>query len=272
MSILFSSLTTVAASGYVDPASYVIGIVFLFIFVGLPIMFFIAIIENLRSKKTTRPKSGSRSPRNVPLPTKRDIKAFHNGKVRIFGTPGAGLKRAGHFSETNIKNGVAGEVKTADIVAQFIADTSETYAFHSLIWPMSSTKADVDHAIVCGDNVIFIDSKNWTQKGVYAFDWSGNITVNNRIHRYGKEPKIIPARQKYHDYLKKIFGPYHSIDVTSVIVIHNDGASLGAGAYGRFNYLATGDNLYAFLMNWRLSLGIVEDNQKLLASIKACLK
>lgn len=217
--------------------------------------------------------SGGRKERYyVNPPTKRQINGF-NLNQRIYGIPGVGLDSHTHnFSESNVNRGIEGEQKTADIVAKFIADTSETYAFHSLIWPMSSTDADVDHAIVCGNNILFIDSKNWQAKGVYAFNWEGDITLNDKPYRWGKQPKIIPAREKYEDYLCELFGAYRSTVVSSVIAIHSPGSTIGPSSYGRFNHLTTGESLYSFLMAWRLEVGIAENNRKLLASMFTCLK
>jgi hypothetical protein len=209
---------------------------------------------------------------HISPPTKRQINNF-NLNQRIYGIPGIGLdSNTNDFSESNISKGIEGEQKTADIVAKFIADTSETYVFHSLIWPMSYTDADVDHAIVCGDNILFIDSKNWKAKGVYAFNWEGDITLNDQPYRWGKQPKIIPAREKYEDYLCELFGTYRSTVVSSVIAIHSPGSTIGPSSYGRFNHLTTGESLYNFLMAWRLEVGIAENNRKLLASMLTCLK
>lgn len=206
----------------------------------------------------------------VSPPTKRQINNF-NLNQRIYGIPGVGLVDS-HFDDMSVNKGIVGEQKTADIVAKFIADTSETYAFHSLIWPMSYTDADVDHAIVCGNNILFIDSKNWQAKGVYAFNWEGDITLNDKPYKWGNQPKIIPAREKYEDYLCELFGTYRSTVVSSVIAIHSQGSTIGPSSYGRFNHLTTGESLYKFLMAWRLEVGIAENNRKLLASMLTCLK
>ena len=206
----------------------------------------------------------------VKPPSRSQISGF-NLKQRIYGIPGVGLADS-HFDDMSVSKGIIGEQKTADIIAKFIADTSETYAFHSLIWPMSYTDADVDHAIVCGDSILFIDSKNWQAKGVYAFNWEGDITLNDKPYKWGKQPKIIPAREKYEDYLCELFGTYRSTVVSSVIAIHSTGSTIGPSSYGRFNHLTTGESLYNFLMAWRLEVGITENNRKLLASMLTCLK
>lgn len=230
-------------------------------------------VHNPRYPSSYRPKSRSSSFNKeiwFKPPTEHQIASF-NLNQRIYGQPGKSLQDSG-FSDKSVNSGIIGEQKTAAIIAKFIAETSETYAFHSLRWPMSSTNADVDHAIVCGDHVLFIDSKNWREKGVYFFNWEGDIALNGEVHRYGREPRIIPAREKYEDYLAEIFGTYRSTVVSSVITIHSPGSSIGPSSFGTFNHLTTGDSLLAFLNKWRLGVGIVENNRKLLASILTCLK
>lgn len=191
---------------------------------------------------------------------------------RIFGTPGKSLNSAYHFTDANIKSGIEGEVKTAEIINNFVLNSTNCYAFHSLRWPMSTSQADIDHIIVCGNNLLIIDSKNWSQKGVYSFDFSGDVVLDSKKYKFGNQPKVFAAREKYQDFIHKISKGYFFVEVHSVIVIQNEKSSVVPKPYLRFNHLSTGHEFESFLRDWELSRGIVYDNRKLLWAIRSLLK
>lgn len=225
-----------------------------------------------RSKSSTRPPGGGRKPYTIYYPTEKDARSFNPDGLRVFGIPGKGLNDASHFSESSIRSGIEGEVKTASIIDKFVANSTNCYAFHSLKWPMSSTEADVDHVIVCGNHMLLLDSKNWTQEGNYSFDDEGNVTLNAKKYYLGYKPKILVARQKYQKYVNKIFGGVHPGEIHSVIVIQNQKSSANRQSYEVFNHLSTGHEMEAFLRDWELSRGIVTDNKKLLRAVHSLLK
>jgi hypothetical protein len=248
-------------------------------FVIILVRFIFKEISSTKKKKRTGPPKGpqgTRPPRKAKRPAfhpgYQDIRNFNPEGKRVFGIPGFGLSEATHFSDASIKSGIEGEVKTAEIIDKFAVNSTNCYVFHSLMWPLSSTEADVDHIIVCGDNILLIDSKNWKRKGVYAFDWDGNVTLDGERYYYGRSPKVIAAREKYHNYLQEIFRNSHKGSVNSAIVIHNDESSVNTKPYGFYNHLSTAHQLESFLRDWELSLGIVEDNRKLLCAIHSLLK
>lgn len=228
-----------------------------------------------RNKATPRPtgnRAGGRKNYTVYYPTDQDARAFNPDLKRIFGVPGKGLNDASHFTESSIKSGIEGEVKTAEIIDKFVENSTNCYAFHSLKWPMSSTEADVDHVIVCGNNILILDSKNWTQKGLYAFGFDGNVTLDSKKYYYGYKPKVFVAREKYSKYVETLFSNLPSMEIHSVIVIQNEKSSVVPEPYLRFNHLSTGHELESFLRDWELSRGIVEDNKKLLCAVNSLLK
>lgn len=63
------------------------------------------------------------------------------------------------FSKENIAKGVIGEQKTA-LALESLLRIPGTRIFHGLRFP-GSRVADIDHAVVNGDRVLFIDSKFW---------------------------------------------------------------------------------------------------------------
>jgi hypothetical protein len=85
---------------------------------------------------------------------------------QVFGEPGAGLDTSG-FDEAAIAAGKEGERRTAAILAAFASQYPTVRVYHGLPWPGS--KGDVDHALLMGKHVMFIDSKMWAA-GVYSVD------------------------------------------------------------------------------------------------------
>lgn len=79
---------------------------------------------------------------------------------RVFGTGGGALSSgSSRFSKENVAKGVAGERRTA-LALEALLRIPGTRIFHGLRFP-GSRVADIDHAVVNGDRVLFIDSKFW---------------------------------------------------------------------------------------------------------------
>ncbi|WP_411732239.1 NERD domain-containing protein [Paeniglutamicibacter sp.] len=79
---------------------------------------------------------------------------------RVFGIGGGALSEGrSRFSKENVAKGVAGERRTA-LALEALLRIPGTRIFHGLRFP-GSTVADIDHAVVNGDRVLFIDSKFW---------------------------------------------------------------------------------------------------------------
>ena len=93
--------------------------------------------------------------RLLPRPASRRIV-----KQRVFGIGGGALSRGGNrFGKENTAKGVIGERRTA-LALESLLHIPGTRIFHGLRFP-GSRVADIDHAVVNGDRVVFIDSKNW---------------------------------------------------------------------------------------------------------------
>ena len=63
------------------------------------------------------------------------------------------------FGKENAAKGVIGERRTA-LALDALLQIPGTRIFHGLRFP-GSRVADIDHAVVNGNRVLFIDSKNW---------------------------------------------------------------------------------------------------------------
>ncbi len=79
---------------------------------------------------------------------------------RVFGVGGGALSNGwSRFRKENIAKGVIGERRTA-LALESLLRIPGTRIFHGLRFPGSNV-ADIDHAVVNGDRVLFIDSKFW---------------------------------------------------------------------------------------------------------------
>ncbi|MCL6424384.1 DnaJ domain-containing protein [Brachybacterium sp. JHP9] len=92
------------------------------------------------------------------------------GSLREFvswGDPGAGLNDAiEKFGYQQVMDGIEGERLTAAQIQFYLQGIPGVRTVNGLRFP-GSASADVDHAVVCGDKVAFIDSKAWAS-GSYA--------------------------------------------------------------------------------------------------------
>lgn len=80
-------------------------------------------------------------------------------RCKIWGMPGVLDDAVEKFGQRNIDLGSAGEEITAKLLEDLLKIPG-TRIFHGLKFPGSRT-ADVDHAIINGSKIVFIDSKMW---------------------------------------------------------------------------------------------------------------
>lgn len=76
------------------------------------------------------------------------------------------------FGAQAVALGAAGEKFTAEFMQELLKIPG-TRIFHGLEFP-GSFNADVDHAIINGDKIAFVDSKMW-KAGNYSWEWDGVI-------------------------------------------------------------------------------------------------
>lgn len=92
----------------------------------------------------------------------------------VFGTPGRSLAKAtGTFAESALDYGSMGEQRTASMLAKAQEVLPRLRLYHSVPW--LGTDADIDHVLVDGSTVWFIDSK-WWRAGSYDVDANGLLT------------------------------------------------------------------------------------------------
>lgn len=95
---------------------------------------------------------------------------------RIIGEPGAGLTAAiDKFGIDNVTKGIAGEQITSDAFAARIDDIPVAQLINGLKFP-GTEDAHVDHALVYGNKIAVLDSKNWSGTD---FRWSGPTAITS---------------------------------------------------------------------------------------------
>ncbi|MFC7616058.1 hypothetical protein ACFQV2_23885 [Actinokineospora soli] len=87
----------------------------------------------------------------------------------------------------------AGERLTADLLARYLAPLPGARVFHGLSRP-GSVFSDVEHAVLCGNRVVLVESKLWLP-GHYEFDDDAAIWRNNHPFRGGETtlPETVAA-------------------------------------------------------------------------------
>ncbi|MEP9395374.1 nuclease-related domain-containing protein [Gordonia sp. VNK1] len=99
---------------------------------------------------------------------------------RIIGEPAGHLGDAVEkFGAANVTKGIAGEQLTNDEFAAHLDDHPGVQLVNGLRFP-GSDKADVDHALVCGNRIALLDSKYWTGN---SYRWGGpGLVLSGRGH------------------------------------------------------------------------------------------
>lgn len=118
-------------------------------------------------------------------------------RYRIYGQPGANL---GHSSFGDAAAaGQAGEIRTAQVLERLLNHYPHARLFHSV--RLDSAQWDIDHVLVLGRLVFFIDAKNWRGRHDYLlqfdsyFDlpsgWTGDPHdprfLRDRVLRWNRE-------------------------------------------------------------------------------------
>jgi hypothetical protein len=100
------------------------------------------------------------------------LSAKDANEYAIWGKPGELSDAIDKFGQRNVALGALGEKRTAEMLSQLFIIPG-TKIFHGLKFP-GSENADVDHAVINGNKIAFIDSKMWSG-GLYG--WSSNGTI-----------------------------------------------------------------------------------------------
>lgn len=161
-------------------------------------------------------------------------------KCFVYGTPGSVGDATDVFSAGNLKAGVRGEKNTAELL-QLVSTIPGTNVFHGLRFP-GSANADVDHAVVNGNTVFLIDSKQY-RPGVYQWDFDGSDDIlTGDGHSY--ENHMASAADGY----QAILGNH--VNIVPIVMIHGNGVVIGAyPSVSKGVRLMTADQAIRFIGN-----------------------
>lgn len=126
-----------------------------------------------------------------PLPSPSDLKTR--------GTFGDLSTARGKFSDANIENGEEGERRTALLLNDLLSIPG-TRIFHGVAWP-GTKDADIDHIVLNGNKIAFVDSKMWSQ-GLHVVNADGNVSTFGQpgskvVFRQVKMPMAAQAMMRY---------------------------------------------------------------------------
>lgn len=117
-----------------------------------------------------RDRQTSRPPQPVSYSSSYDgplISPERAERIKQWGTPGRGLNdpRATPFTERNAELGFGGEILTSQLMDP-MAEIPGVRIVHGINLP-GHGDADIDHAILCGDLLVAVDSKHWPGGNYY---------------------------------------------------------------------------------------------------------
>jgi len=118
------------------------------------------------------------------------------GTGRIAGKPGADADQVA-------------ERLTAELLSRYLTRLPGARIFHGLAWP-GSVFADIDHAVLCGQRLVLIESKTWLP-GHYSADDSG-LWRNGRPFRGGGS-RLTEGVEAYRDLLP-------DVEVCGVLIVY----------------------------------------------------
>lgn len=204
-------------------------------------------MDELRSGSNVYPDTAQGSPDVYEDYYDRMQNVIFNGGV--MGKPGNLLSASQQFDKNHFYAGLEGEVKIAEYLENFVVNRSETlHLFHSLQWPSHvKTRADIDHILVYGNNILIIDSKNWASNSTYSFGPLGNITKNGQPMSHSAVPSVFGAREE----LLVAFTRNHpDLYIETATCIYGKNIVLNQSKIGEVHYLTNTQFLYRFLHNW----------------------
>ncbi len=136
---------------------------------------------------------------------------------RVYGNPGEGLvsnsSLQSPMDDQALLKGLVGERKSHELFISELARlraTDGVQIVHGLRYP-DTDHADIDHALVCGDRVLLIDSKLWTPDD---YRWYGDAILAGPADN----PRLI--RSNFGDAVAKFAALVAPAKVSATILVH----------------------------------------------------
>ncbi|MBV8933445.1 MAG: J domain-containing protein [Kutzneria sp.] len=142
---------------------------------------------------------GSRATERIFTP---EFRSFN-----LFGAPGAQLLSADDEPAMDCE---AAEWMTLDLLSGYLGQIPAVRIFHGLAWPGSS-RPEVDHAVLCGDKLLLIESRIWPP-GHYSCDADG-VLLRDGATFDGADLRLARTVAAYQMLLPKM-------DVRGFVLVH----------------------------------------------------
>lgn len=159
------------------------------------------------------------------------IAAADTARLESFGTPGQTEAAVTRFGAANVKRGIEGEERTAQLLQLFPRTIPSARVFHQLRFPTRrwDSEADVDHAVLVGNRLALVDSKLW-RGNHYEWNEFGQIVESDGPRILGYRDSHFP--NAVNGYAQR----FPTLEVMGWILIHP--------GQGRAQHLSF-DNTYA---------------------------
>lgn len=194
--------------------------------------------------------------RTLRRPMTFTAKAIREG--RIWGEPGNLSDAIDKFGEENVEKGSLGEKKMA-LHLEELLKIPGTRIFHGLKFPGSKV-ADVDHAVINGNKIVFIDSKMWTG-GDFSWGAYDVILQQKKQWRTERSSNFSAAVNKL-----ALIAPEKTEVMGYICIYSNDNTLVTVDNTGHEDalvHLATPETTIRNIGNWFLDtkeLGIIDRN------------
>lgn len=135
----------------------------------------------------------------------------------VYGTVAQVGDSASTFGEGNASAGAAGERSTAFLLETLLKGIPGTTIFHGLQFP-GSRVADVDHCVVNGNTVIFIDSKQFAEG---RYEWKNS-----------ESDVIVGGKRDYTNHMGNATDSFrrmlpHRAQISTIVMVHGKRATVG---------------------------------------------
>lgn len=105
---------------------------------------------------------------------------------RIVGKAGTGLSDTSWAANAQVARvGKAGELATESLLNELAGISDGPTVLHDLVVPLPGYTANIDHAVVSGQNVVLIDTKNWKSGRYWTF--LGRTRVGFKHYEYAEK-------------------------------------------------------------------------------------
>jgi hypothetical protein len=171
--------------------------------------------KDVRKRRAYQNSNPKVQPNLTPAMRRNLMDAGFALKCKIWGMPGVLDDAVEKFGQHNVDLGTAGEELTAKLLEDLLTIPG-TRIFHGLKFPGSQT-ADVDHAVINGDKIVFIDSKMWV--GAH-YKWVRPDTIGRARRKEFKE-----IHTNFPEAVRHLSQTFSKQQIMAMTIIHSNNNS-----------------------------------------------